>query len=37
MAQMVEHCGANAEVMWSNPVEVANFFFSGLLAIPFKQ
>ena len=27
MAQMVEQCSANGEVMGSNPVEVPNFFF----------
>ena len=26
VAQMVEHCGANAEAMGSNPVEIAKFF-----------
>ena len=33
MAQMVEHCSANAEATGSNPVEVPKFFFSGLLSI----
>ena len=27
IAQLAEHCSANAEVMGSNPVEVPNFFF----------
>ena len=26
IAQLVEHCSANAEAMGSNPVEVPNFF-----------
>ena len=26
MAQLVEHCSANAEAMGSNPVEVPNIF-----------
>ena len=32
IAQLVEHCSANAEAMGSNPVEALNFsfFFSGL-------
>ena len=30
IAQLAEHCSANAEVMGSNPVEVPNFFF-GLI------
>ena len=29
IAQLVEHCRANTEVMGSNPVEVPNFFFLG--------
>ena len=27
IAQLVEHCSANAEAMGSNPVEALNFFF----------
>ena len=27
IAQLVEHCSANAEAMGSNPVEAPNFFF----------
>ena len=30
IAQLVEHCSANAEAMGSNPVEAPKFFFSGL-------
>ena len=30
IAQLVEHCSANAEAMGSNPVEAQNFFFFGL-------
>ena len=30
IAQMVEHCSANAEAMGSNPVEALKFFFFGL-------
>ena len=30
IAQLVEHCSANAEAMGSNPVEALKFFFSGL-------
>ena len=30
--QMVEHCGANAEAMRSNPIEVPNFG-GGVFAI----
>ena len=32
IAQVVEHCSANAVAMGSNPVEVAKFF-SGLFAL----
>ena len=28
IAQLVEHCSANAEAMGSNPVEVPKFFFT---------
>ena len=30
IAQLVEHCSANAEAMGSNPVEALKFFFFGL-------
>ena len=30
---MVEHCSGNAEVMGSNPFEVANVFLEGEFAI----
>ena len=30
IAQLVEHCSANAEAMGSNPVEAPQFLFSGL-------
>ena len=33
IAQLVEHCSANAEAMGSNPVEALNFFFGLKFAI----
>ena len=30
IAQLVEHCSANAEAMGSNPVEALKIFFFGL-------
>ena len=33
IAQLVEHCSANAEAMGSNPVEALKFFFGLKFAI----
>ena len=33
IAQLVEHCSANAEAMGSNPVEAQKFFFGLKFAI----
>ena len=36
IAQLVEHCSANAEAKGSNPVETPeNYFFSGYFAIAY--
>ena len=32
-AQLVEHCGANAEAMGSNPVEAPKYIFRAYFAI----
>ena len=34
IAQLVEHCSANAEAMGSNPVEALNFFSGLNLQLP---
>ena len=35
IAQLVEHCSANAEATGSNPVETPKNFFSGYFAIAY--
>ena len=41
IAQLVEHCSANAEAMGSNPVEVSKFFRVNLqllkLQLPLRR
>ena len=37
IAQLVEHCSANAEDMGSNPIEVPKLFFSGQFAVAYSN